>query len=78
MKKIDIRTPQTRLVTAYTVNDPVQAELIKNMLVDHDIPCQIGGEHQAGFTGTFSIEIIVRESDQQRALTLIQALEHHD
>ncbi len=67
MKKVKIKSPDTRLVTLCTVNDAVKAELIKNMLADHDIEAEIGGEHQAGFTGTLAIEIIVREQDAELA-----------
>ena len=78
MKNSDSLSPESRLTTVYTVNDSVQAEIIKNMLVDHDIPCEIGGEHQAGFTGTLSIEIIVRETDALRATKIIDAHLEHD
>lgn len=71
MAKIPIRKPQDELVTAYTVADSVKAEIIKNALEEHGIPCEIGGEHQGGFTGTLSIDIIVNESDAPLAKQII-------
>ena len=75
MKKLDINCPDTKLVTVHTVNDPVIAELIRNTLHDHEIPCELDGEHQAGFTGTLGIGIIVREGDAEKALEFIKI--HH-
>ena len=72
MKKINISSPDTKLITVHTVNDSVQAEMIKNMLADHEIPAEIGGEHQAGFTGTLPVEIIVREPDAEKAREFIK------
>ena len=63
MKKIDIKNPEAKLIVLGTVSDPTKAEIIKNVLADHQIACEIAGEHQAGFTGTLDIEIIIRESD---------------
>ncbi len=75
MKKVKIKSPDIRLATACTVNDPVEAELIKNTLLDHEIECEIDGEHQAGFTGTLAINILVREGDAKEAREIIQI--HH-
>lgn len=69
------KAPEAHLVTVYTVNDPVTAELIKNQLEEEGISCEIGGEHQGGFTGTLAVDIIVRESDVDRAKEIID--EHH-
>lgn len=72
MKNIKIKTPEVSLTTVYTVNDSVQAELIKNMLADHGIEANLSGEHQAGFTGTFKVEIFVKEADAQQAAEFIK------
>lgn len=74
MKKVDIRTPETHLVTVYTVNDSVQAELIRNTLEDHGIRCELGGEFQAGFTGALDVEVIVRAKDAKQAAGIIEDL----
>lgn len=72
MSKIPIKSPDTHLVTLYTVDDAVKAELIRNTLAAHDIPCELGGEHQAGFTGALAVEIIVRENDATLAKQIVK------
>jgi hypothetical protein len=72
MKDSKSNSNETHLVTVYTVNDSVKAELIKNMLADHKIKAELGGEHQAGFTGTLAVEIITREIDAASALEFIK------
>lgn len=72
MKKIEIKTPDSSLTTVCAVNDAVQGELIKNMLIDHGIKAEIAGQQQGGFTGTFEVEIIVRESDAEQAAEFIK------
>ncbi len=73
MKNVKIKSPDTPLASICTVTDSVQAVLIKNMLADHSIKAQLIGEHQGGFTGTFDIEVIVREADSAKALEFIEA-----
>lgn len=72
MKNIEIKSPDTPLTTVCAVNDTTQAELIKNMLVDHGIKAELAGEQQGGFTGVFRVEIIVREKDAQQAAEFIK------
>lgn len=67
MKNIRIKSPETRLTPVCSINDAVQAEVIKNVLADHGITAEIFGEHQAGFTGTLNIQIVVREKDVKQA-----------
>jgi hypothetical protein len=61
-------------VSVYTVNDAGHAEIIKNMLRSEGIACELDGEGQAGLAGVFSINILVRAWDADRARDLI--LEH--
>lgn len=68
----DKENTETNLITICTVNDPVKAELIKIELANQDIRCEIGGEHQGGFTGTLSVELIVREEDAEAAKAIIE------
>ncbi len=65
------------LVTVYTVNDPMKAEILKVELQAEGIACTIGGEHQAGFTGVFEIAIQVRAQDADRAEKFIRQHEEH-
>ena len=77
MNQPESQTPEAHLVTVYTVDDAVTAELIRNTLQEHNIRCELGGEHQAGFTGALAVEIIVRQSDRQRAAELIADMFPH-
>ena len=72
MKKVKIKTPDINLVTVCQLTDALQAELIKNTLLEHAIQCDIEGEHQAGFTGALEVGILVREADAQRAAEIIK------
>jgi hypothetical protein len=64
---------QDDLVSVFTLNDPGKADIIKNALEAEGIRCELGGEHQAGFTGLFEIDVLVREADADRALKLIES-----
>jgi hypothetical protein len=61
-------------VVVYTTDNPTQAEIIKNFLVDEGIQCQIAGERQMELTGIGIIEIqlLVHASDVDRARELIE------
>ena len=72
MKKIHVQNAETHLVVVHTVNDRIEAELIKNELQNYGIEAKLGGARQAGFPGAFPIDIIVCEYDQARATELIQ------
>ena len=63
------------LVRVYTVTDANQAEIIKGALQAEGIRCEIGGERQAGFTGIWEIEILVRAEDADRATKIIESHE---
>jgi hypothetical protein len=60
------------LVDVYTVRNPAIAEIIKNALEAEEIPCQLDNESQAGMTGIFDIQVLVRAADADRARELIQ------
>ena len=61
------------LVTVLRVKDNNEAEVIKIALENEGIRCELGGEHQAGMTGVFDVEIMVKESDEDRARELIES-----
>ena len=48
------------LVTVYTLQDAIKAEIIKNYLESEGIMCRLDDERQAGFTGIFEIGVLVR------------------
>lgn len=66
---------QDRLVTVYSLNDPIEADLIRNLLIKHDIACSLDGEHQAGFTGFLPINVLVFANDEDRASKVLK--KHH-
>ncbi len=70
-KNLDIH-----LVTVHTLDDAVEAELIKNVLINEGIHCAVDGEHQGGFTGTLSVGILVRETDREKAQKIIDGMKH--
>lgn len=63
---------QDRLVTIYSLNDPIEADLIRNLLIKHDIACSLDGEQQSGFTGLFPINVLVFANDENRANAVIR------
>jgi Putative prokaryotic signal transducing protein len=61
------------MVTVYTVSNAIEAEIIKNALIDEGIHCEIEGSHQAGEAGLTGIEIKLQvpEADALRAKAFI-------
>lgn len=64
-----------RLVTVYTVNEPTRAELLRGMLENEGIRCEVGGENQAGLAGVLRIDLLVLAPDVERARQFIEAHE---
>ncbi len=62
------------LVTVYTVNSDVEAEIIRNALMAEGIACEIGGETQAGLAGVLEIDILTHASDADRARKVLRQL----
>jgi len=71
----DSKTRNERLVSVCLVDDPLEAELIRDTLLDHHIRCEIARVHQEGFTSALDIGLLVRESDALRAHGIIEI--HH-
>jgi hypothetical protein len=69
----------TDLVTVYTLNNPLQAEIIKNALEAEGIRCFLDGLNQAAEPGlmVFQIKVQVPAGDADRASRLIKAHEPH-
>ena len=72
----DENSHDQKIVSIYSLNDPYEAELIKNRLEDNGIRCSLDGETQGGFVGVVNIGILVEEANAERALELIR--QHHD
>ncbi len=66
---------EIHLANLVGVYDPIEAELVRNTLADHGINCMLEGEHQAGFTGTLEIGVLVREGDIDHARKILEF--HH-
>lgn len=67
-KQID----EDELVTAYTLKDPYEAEIIKNALRGEGILSELDGEGQAGLSEILDIGVLVRAQDVDRARKLIE------
>lgn len=75
MKTDYAKLAENWLTTLVGVYDPVEAELVRNTLADHGITCRLEGEHQAGFTGTLEIGVLVRTVDLGHARKILEF--HH-
>ncbi len=75
MTQDDSSLDPNELVTVFTVNDPIEAEILKNFLNAEGIACQIAGEGQAGLTGVMEIELLAKAVDADRAEKLIRQRE---
>jgi Putative prokaryotic signal transducing protein len=66
-----------QLVTVYTVDNLVKAEIIQNALHDEGIRCFLDGENQAGETGLAALEIRIEVpvADADRARGFIESHE---
>lgn len=72
--------PTPELVHVYTVNEPTEAELLKETLEVEGIPCAIEGENQGGFAGVLQIRLFVpaEHAVEAREFLLELESEHHD
>lgn len=57
----------SELVKVFSTNDPSEAEIVKNTLQAAGIEAFIEGEGQAGFTGIFEIDVVVRPEQESAA-----------
>jgi hypothetical protein len=62
------------LVSVCTVNNPTEAEMIRNSLRSEGIASQISGENQAGLAGILQIQILTHESDADKARKHLRTL----
>jgi hypothetical protein len=65
-------------VTIYTLNDPYEAEIIKNALQSEGIRCELQGEGQAGLAEILPIVVVVRARDADEARRIVQKHEERD
>src|SRR4051812_39743507 len=61
------------LVTVYTVSNPIEAEIIKNALVDEGIACVLDNELQAAEAGLMDSRSSFRSRSARRAAPAISS-----
>jgi hypothetical protein len=61
----------TKLVTVFGTRNPLEAQIVRGALEAAGIDCHVVGDHQAGHTGIFEIQLVVRAEDEPRARTLL-------
>jgi hypothetical protein len=61
-------------VVVYTTNNLAEAEILKNVLEDEGIKCELDGANQGGFAGVIGVRLLVHAWDEERAR---QALGSH-
>jgi hypothetical protein len=59
-------------LTVYTLNDPYEAEIVRNALRGEGIRCELDGERQAGLSDILEIGVLVRARDADLARKLIR------
>ncbi|MFO0965676.1 MAG: DUF2007 domain-containing protein [Gemmataceae bacterium] len=64
------------LVTVYTTNSPIDAEMVKNLLRTEGIHAEAANEMQAGLAGVLQIPVLVRPDDVDRARKLLASHSH--
>ena len=62
-------------VVVYSANEPVRVEILRSLLQDAGIECQVANGNQGAFAGVdvVPVELIVRSEDARRARDLIAA-----
>lgn len=69
--------PSDELQSAYTTNNPSEAEILRAALQAEGIECEISGQGQAGLAGILEIQLLVRAEDVDRARHYLER-HHHD
>ncbi len=64
------------LVSVFTVNNPTEAEIVRNSLKSVGIDCEIGGESQGGWAGVLEIQILTHARDAAEARKYLEELRH--
>jgi hypothetical protein len=70
---VDVNEP----VVVYTTNNLAEAEILKNVLEDEGIKCELDGENQGSFAGVIGVRILVRAWDEERARQALASHAHH-
>ena len=62
-----------KLVSIYRTSDSFRAWIVRNALIAEGIACEVMGDLQGGYTGTFhEVRLLIRAEDARRAKTFIE------
>ncbi len=64
-------------VEVHTTTNANEAEVLKSLLEGQGIKCELDGENQGSFSGVFTVRILVRARDEQRARQVLADHEYH-
>lgn len=62
------------LVPVFRSRESWQVEIVRDVLVDHGVDCQISGGFQAGLTGVLEVQLLVRAADRAVAEQILAQL----
>ena len=65
----------TQLITVFGTHNPLEAQMVRAALEAAGVDSHIVGDHQAGHTGIFEIQLVVRSEDEARARELLAEFE---
>jgi hypothetical protein len=68
----------TKLVTVFGTRNPLEAQIVRGAFEAAGIDCHIVGDHQAGHTGIFEIQVVVRAEDEGQAREVLAASRERD
>ena len=60
-------------VAVQTTTNFAEAEILKNILLNEGIQCDLEGENQGGFAGVLGVRVLVRAWDEERARRVLAA-----
>jgi len=63
-----------QLVPIFRSHESWQAEIVRDVLRDHGVDCEISGGFQAGLTGVLEVQLLVRAADKRHAEQILAQL----
>jgi uncharacterized membrane protein len=67
-----------KLITVFESHDVLEAEMVRMVLQEQDIPSEIENAHQAGFSGVLAAKVYVKADDADRAREIVSELDRVD
>jgi hypothetical protein len=65
----------SKLVNVFGTRNPLEAQIVQSALEAAGVDCHIVGSHQAGHSGIFEIQLVVRDVDEPLARQLLAEFE---